>query len=93
MSELVSYWPIFLSVIALVVWSIRLEGLTKQNREDLDEAKRNNEKLYATREQMAAVTGAVNGLGAQLKDVQSRAQSIESKVDALLVAGAGRRTV
>lgn len=87
MTELMQYWPVFVSVIGLIVWLIRLEGLTKQTRETMTE-------FYATKSEIAKVSGSVDGLSQQIADVKLGNQRIESKVDALLVAkaGGGQRT-
>lgn len=70
-----------MSALALVVWLIRLEGLTKRNREDM-------EKYYATKQEVSVVAGAIGGLSTQISDIKIGNSRIESKVDALLVAKA-----
>lgn len=81
MDELLKYWPVFISVVGLIVWLIRLEGLTKQNRETM-------EKYYATKQSVSEVSGSVIGLSGQIADIKISNSRIESKVDALLVAKA-----
>ena len=102
MDDVMRYWPIIFAAIGLAVWSIRLEGLVKQNEKDITEGAKTNDRLYATKVEfgevqvsIATVAGAVSGLGAQLRDVQTSNQRIESKVDALLVSKSetNRRTV
>lgn len=102
MENVLQYWPIIFAAIGLAVWSIRLEGLVKQNTKDLEDTRVTNDRLFATKVEfgqvqvsIATVAGAVSGLGAQLRDVQTSNQRIESKVDALLVgkAESSHRTV
>lgn len=81
MDELLRYWPVLLFIGGVIVWGIRLEGLVKQHRETVQE-------FYATKQELAAVRGSVDGLGDQIADVKLGNQRIESKVDALLVGRA-----
>ncbi len=108
MDEVVKYWPMLMALVLVVAWLVRIEVKGRDHDERLKEKAScesvtacetalktladHMKEFYATKVEVATLSGAVGGLTTQMTDVRESTRRIEQKVDALLISKADANT-